>query len=133
MCGTTTVLVMFTVVLLGVMLAPVSALRCYSCASTLDSGCNDPFKNSSSVGSCNSGTHCFKTKTESSGSTVVVRSCGTTAGVTNRCESDTVSGIKQAACVCNTDFCNTAHQLSMSVIMVMVLLFACLIGQFSNQ
>jgi len=134
MSGTTTMLVVFTVVLLAVMLAPVSALLCYGCTSAINNGCADPF-NSSAFGTCNPDL-CYKSKTESSGSTVVVRACGTSiyTGSSNLCESATINGAKEERCVCNTDFCNTAPQLSMSaIVMLVILLFAFLIGQFSNQ
>jgi len=134
MRGTTAMLVMCMVLLLGVLLAPVSALSCYRCASVINYGCNNPF-NSTTIETCNSGTHCFTNKTESSpGSIVVLRGCLTVPGVTNRCESSTIDGAEQEFCVCNRDFCNAAHRLSISAIVVtMILLFVFLIGQFSNQ
>jgi len=104
--------------------APASAIYCYSCTTYQSTGtCSDPFTNSSSVGTCNTGAVCVKAKSIVSGVTSIVRSCSPDLGTGNVCE---ISGAS-TACVCSTDFCNAAHQLSMKTYSLLMLLMVLLI------
>ncbi|XP_052807137.1 protein quiver-like [Mya arenaria] len=86
----------------------VFAVKCYSCNSLTKSGCKDPFKKDGiDELECPSG--CMKVGgKDDKGNQVISRSCSPMKS--NKCEEQTVAGIKGTVCFCEKALCNSAER-----------------------
>lgn len=128
--ASTNVLSMYLVVFLAIFASSGYALRCWDCASNVNSMCNDPMNTTEHqalfhVKDCGRGSYanvrtlCRKMVTREDGERVVIRSCyspnhdemDTTDGP---CSTQTMSGrsIIESCHICSTDLCNSANGLS---------------------
>jgi len=127
---------LLTTLTVATLINTAQAVTCYDCSSLTNAECLDPFKNSSSLGTCTTeaGIGCSKVKaTEKGVFRFVERRCDNATNAFDSCGSMVVEGVTLSICICVGDLCNSSQQLHCSTQHMLAALLALLFLSVYNN
>nr|ATP16013.1 Efetin [Sinohyriopsis cumingii] len=105
-------------VLFGIVVSLQSAngIECYECGFS-DNRCKDTFDKNAGVSKIPCEGLCTKGKNKSSGA--VIRGCLPGVASQNKCEDQTIDGVKVKVCMCSGNLCNGVLKMGGSFVVMM--------------